>query len=122
LMDDDDDGGEKWKTTTTTTTRRSSGGATPLFDDYAMVAQDLGVYTARDYAAIVQHLVDRWQLGSITGLSGEAAQAQEFLLGHAQKIQRLADIAERRKASRTGKGVPTAKTFSWIFHDKVHLT
>ena len=51
-----------------------------LFDDYATVAEAAGVYTARDYASIVEHLVARWGVADVQGLRGDAAREQEFLM------------------------------------------
>jgi hypothetical protein len=36
-----------------------------LFTDYATVADSLGVYTTSDYAAIVDHLVTRWDVAGL---------------------------------------------------------
>jgi acyl-[acyl-carrier-protein] desaturase len=36
-----------------------------LFADYATVADSLGVYTTSDYAAIVDHLVERWGVADL---------------------------------------------------------
>lgn len=43
-----------------------------LFSDFAAVAERSGVYTADDYADIMEHLIKRWEINSITGLSAEA--------------------------------------------------
>ncbi|KAL3928401.1 MAG: hypothetical protein SGARI_005044, partial [Bacillariaceae sp.] len=40
-----------------------------MYDDFSAVAQKLGVYTAIDYADILEHLVQRWDLKNIEGLS-----------------------------------------------------
>lgn len=38
-----------------------------LFDDYASVAQRCGVYTAQDYASIMEHLIAFWDIEHLTG-------------------------------------------------------
>ncbi|XP_059633004.1 stearoyl-[acyl-carrier-protein] 9-desaturase, chloroplastic-like [Cornus florida] len=49
-----------------------------LFRHFSAVAQRLGVYTAKDYADILECLVDRWNVEKISsGLSGEGRKAQE---------------------------------------------
>ena len=50
-----------------------------LFDHFSIVAQRIGVYTAQHYAEIIDHLVSTWSVETRTGLSAEAAEAQEFL-------------------------------------------
>ncbi|CAG9461744.1 unnamed protein product [Pedinophyceae sp. YPF-701] len=92
-----------------------------LFDDYAEVAQRLGVYTARDYADIVEHLVQRWGIADLSGLSGEAAEAQEYLVGHAEKVRRLADLGERRAQRSREAGRELARKFSWVFGEEISL-
>lgn len=88
---------------------RRMGGATrpQLFDDFAAVAQRLGVYTAADYAAIVAHLVQAWSLGT-RAVSGEAARAQEHIGQMAARLSRLADRLDGGARRR-----PPA-SFEWI--------
>jgi acyl-[acyl-carrier-protein] desaturase len=88
--------------------RLMSDGRDPrLFDHFAVVAQRTGVYTARDYASILEHLLDAWQIAS-RRVSGEAARAQEDLCRSAGRYRRLAD----RVAASLAKQPPVA--FSWI--------
>lgn len=47
-----------------------------LFDHFSSVAQRLGVYTARDYADILEFLVRRWNVEKLSGLSGQGHRAQ----------------------------------------------
>ena len=82
-----------------------------LFDHFATVAQRLGVYTVRDYAQIIRHLVAAWRIAS-RSLSGEAAAAQEFVCAQAERLESLADDVADDVASRPR--VP----FRWIFDRK----
>lgn len=83
-----------------------SDGKTPnLFAKYATVAQKIGVYTAADYAEIIDDLVGHWNIGAITGLSDAASKAQEYLCTLAERYRNL---SERIVLSGTEK-------FSWIF-------
>eukprot|EP01018_Ginkgo_biloba_P001011 Gb_25462 [translate_table: standard] len=50
-----------------------------LFNHYSCVAQRLGVYTARDYANILEFFVKRWNVEKLGGLSSEGRKAQECL-------------------------------------------
>ncbi|HTK82287.1 MAG TPA: acyl-ACP desaturase [Bacteroidota bacterium] len=76
-----------------------------LFAKFSTVAQKLGVYTAHDYAEIIQDLVDHWKVDSLAGLSSAAAQAQEYLCGLTARYQRLAErvISDKHYS------------FSWIY-------
>ena len=72
----------------------SDGTDRDLFNQFAVVAQRAGVYTIRDYAEVVKHLVDYWEIASIPNLSGEAAESRDYLcelsghyLGKADRIQ-----------------------------------
>ncbi|XP_059633003.1 stearoyl-[acyl-carrier-protein] 9-desaturase, chloroplastic-like [Cornus florida] len=87
-----------------------------LFTHFSAVAQRLGVYTAKDYANILECLVDRWNVDKIsTGLSGEGRKAQDYVCGLAPKIRRL----EERAQGRANQVVSIP--FSWIFDRKVKL-
>jgi acyl-[acyl-carrier-protein] desaturase len=83
------------------------GGAPGLFDRFAIVAQRTGVYTVRDYASIIDHLVRVWGIAD-RRVSGEAARAQEEVCRQAERHSRLAD-----RISATLARQP-ASTFSWI--------
>ncbi len=87
-----------------------------LFDDFSLVAQRTGVYTAQDYADIMEHLVDKWNVVSIQGISGEAQNAQEYLGSLPPRIRRL----EERAQAKVKKG-PKTGSFSWIFNREVAL-
>jgi len=78
-----------------------------LFSKFSRVAQKAGVYTAWDYAEIIEALVQEWKIAGISGLSDAAARAQEYLCGLSERYHRL---AERVRFSGTEK-------FSWI-HDR----
>ncbi len=78
-----------------------------LFDHFSVVAQRLGVYTVADYAAIVRHLVQTWDVAGRSA-TGKAARAQEWLCQHAERIEAQgAGVAERLASE------PRVK-FSWI--------
>lgn len=78
-----------------------------LFDHFAIVAQRTGVYTVRDYAGIIEHLVAAWNIAG-RSVSGEAARAQEELCRQAERYGRLADRTAAAMARQP------ARAFSWI--------
>lgn len=78
-----------------------------LFDHLEGVAQRINVYTARDYASIIEHLVKVWNIAG-RAVTGEAARAQDELCRKAERYVRLAG----RTAAAIAKQQPRA--FSWI--------
>ena len=78
-----------------------------LFDHFAIVAQRINVYTIRDYASIIDHLVKAWDIAG-RAVTGEAARAQDELCRQAEQHARLAE----RTAAALAKQPPQA--FSWI--------
>ena len=78
-----------------------------LFDHFAIVAQRTNVYTVRDYASIIDHLVKAWDIAGLS-VTGEAARAQEELCRQPERYVRLAE----RTAAAMAKQPPRA--FSWI--------
>ncbi|GAA0157993.1 hypothetical protein LIER_15130 [Lithospermum erythrorhizon] len=86
-----------------------------LFDNFSAVAQRLGVYTARDYADILEFLVGKWKVADLTGLSGDGRKAQDYLCKLPQRIRRLEERAQSR--AKEAPSIP----FSWIFDRKVEL-
>ncbi|KAB1226191.1 Acyl-[acyl-carrier-protein] desaturase, chloroplastic [Morella rubra] len=79
-----------------------------LFDHCTSVASRIGVYTARDYMAVFAHLVAKWKVEKLTGLSSEGREAQDFVCGLLGKMKRL----EERGIAKAEKGLPIP--FSWI--------
>ncbi|WCJ38911.1 Stearoyl-[acyl-carrier-protein] 9-desaturase chloroplastic [Euphorbia peplus] len=86
-----------------------------LFENYSSVAQRIGVYTARDYADILEFLVGRWKVEDLTGLSGEGRRAQDYVCGLPARIRRLEERAQARV-----KQIQTVP-FSWIFGRELKL-
>ena len=71
-----------------------------LFTRFSAITQKMGIYTTFDYAAIIRHLTDLWNVQNLTGLSDYAARAQEYLSTLADRYRR---IAERMKEPETVK-------------------
>jgi acyl-[acyl-carrier-protein] desaturase len=80
-----------------------------LYAKFSRVAQQIGVYTARDYADIVEHLVQHWAIARLRGLSDQAAKAQDYLCTLAARYRALAERIS------LGHGMK----FSWIFDRQV---
>ncbi|KAL3523274.1 hypothetical protein ACH5RR_016108 [Cinchona calisaya] len=86
-----------------------------LFEHFSAVAQRLGVYTAKDYADILEFLVRRWNVEKLTGLSGEGRKAQDYVCGLAPRIRKLEERAQAR--AKQASTVP----FSWVFGKEIML-
>ncbi|KAE8022699.1 hypothetical protein FH972_008480 [Carpinus fangiana] len=84
-----------------------------LFDHFANVASRIGVYTAKDYREILEHLVSKWNIEKLTGLSGHGREAQDYVCGLAPRLRNL----EERALARAKKASPVS--FSWIFGREV---
>ncbi|MFP6874933.1 MAG: acyl-ACP desaturase [Verrucomicrobiales bacterium] len=89
------------------------GSGPDLFEHFSAVAQQLGVYTAKHYGDIVEHLVRSWDVEHLTGLNGEAAEAQDYLCRLGARYAKLAERSQRRQS----KIEP--RQFSWIFNRAV---
>lgn len=86
----------------------SDGSGRDVFSRFAVIAQRLCVYTMRDYAEIIAHLIELWKVSSLS-LSGEAAGCQEYLCGLSAKYSSKADRMEEA-ASRL-----PSEPFHWLF-------
>jgi acyl-[acyl-carrier-protein] desaturase len=71
-----------------------------LFTRFSAITQKLGIYTTFDYAAIIRHLTELWQVETLTGLNDVASRAQDYLSTLADRYRR---IAERMKEPETVK-------------------
>jgi len=85
-----------------------------LYENFSSVAQRLGVYTALDYADIIEHLVNHWKIGDLTGLSSEGEKEQEYICRLPQRYRKLAERSMNKKKEEE----TVAQSFSWIFDRK----
>ncbi|KAJ8771708.1 hypothetical protein K2173_026885 [Erythroxylum novogranatense] len=88
-----------------------------LFENFSAVAQRLGVYTADDYADILEFLIERWGLEKVEGLTGEGRDAQDFVCGLPPRIRKLQERADERAK----KMKPQSVKFSWMFNKELRL-
>jgi acyl-[acyl-carrier-protein] desaturase len=86
-----------------------------LFENFSAVAQNLGVYTAKDYADNLEFLVGRWNVAGLTGLSGEGRRAQDFVCRLPSRIRRLEERAQEK--AKQASTIP----FSWIHGREVRV-
>ena len=71
------------------------------------MAQRAGVYTSRDYAAIIRHLNAAWGVGT-RSYAGRSAKAQDYLCRQPGRYEDLAGEIAGRVAERP------AAPFSWL--------
>ncbi|KAG9440794.1 hypothetical protein H6P81_020959 [Aristolochia fimbriata] len=88
-----------------------------LFEHFSAVAQRLGVYTASDYADILEFLVRRWNVEKVSVLSAEGRKAQDYVCNLSLRMRK---IIERNEAKSRGRETP-AIPFSWVFGRRVKL-
>jgi acyl-[acyl-carrier-protein] desaturase len=79
-------------------------GKEDLFTNFSAVTQRIGIYTTFDYAKIIDHLVKLWKLEELTGLTGAAQKAQNYLCKLSERYMR---IGERMK-------VPQELNLAWL--------
>ena len=72
---------------------------------------------SQDYASILEHLISRWELEGMAGLSSEAQEAQEYVCKLPPRIRRLADRTLMRKEKSQKREVP----FSWIYDRTINM-
>eukprot|EP00550_Attheya_septentrionalis_P004110 CAMPEP_0198292950 /NCGR_PEP_ID=MMETSP1449-20131203/14891_1 /TAXON_ID=420275 /ORGANISM="Attheya septentrionalis, Strain CCMP2084" /LENGTH=403 /DNA_ID=CAMNT_0043992337 /DNA_START=75 /DNA_END=1286 /DNA_ORIENTATION=+ len=85
-----------------------------LYENFANTAQRLNVYTAIDYAEIIDHLVKVWDLENLEGLSSEGEKERDYLCKLPKRYKKLAERSMNRKAKATEDVVET-KSFNWIY-------
>lgn len=90
----------------------TDGVDTNLYENFSAVAQKLGVYTAIDYADIIGHLVKRWDLENVEGLSSEAEKERDYICKLPDRYRKLAERSMNRK-KKVNEEDP-AVAFSWI--------
>jgi acyl-[acyl-carrier-protein] desaturase len=91
----------------------SDGSDRDLFSQFSIVAQKAGVYTVRDYAAVISHLVEFWGIDTIKGLTPEAEKAQQYLCGLSDKYAGKAEAIDNYLSNQP------KQPFSWIYDRQV---
>ena len=89
-----------------------------LWNEFSAVAERMDVYTAFDYADIVDHCNSRWNVADMD-FKGDAGKSQEYVLKLPDRIRRLAERAEKRKKAQN-KEEQSAR-ISWIYNREVRM-
>lgn len=74
-------------------------------------------HDVQDYANILQHLIGRWEVETLTGLSSKAEAAQQYVCSLPPRIKRLAERAQIRKEKGKKQDVP----FTWIYDRTIKM-
>ena len=61
------------------------------FGHFTDAAQRLGVYTSADYTDILDSLILDWKIEHLTGLTGAADKARDFVMAMPNRLRRVAD-------------------------------
>lgn len=70
--------------------RESGEKISTAFEEFSNTAQRIGVYTSADYVDILQKLIERWEIDTITNLSDDAEKARDYLMALPSRLTRLA--------------------------------
>jgi len=85
-----------------------------LYENFSNVAQRTGVYTAIDYADIIEHLVKEWDLEHLEGLDSMGEKERDYLCKLPQRYRKLAERSMNKKAKATDDK-PVLQSFNWIY-------
>ena len=63
----------------------------------------------------------RWNVSSVEGLSGDGAEAQEYLMKLPSRVRRLADRAAARSSQKIQESGSLTSKFAWVYDRPVQL-
>ena len=91
----------------------TDGNDLALYENFSNVAQRTGVYTALDYADIIDHLVKQWDLEHLEGLDASGEKERDYLCKLPTRYRKLAERSMNKKKS--SDAAPQLQSFSWIY-------
>lgn len=92
----------------------TDGSDPDLYENFSNVAQRLEVYTAVDYAEIIEHLVKEWDLENLEGLSSSGEKERDYLCKLPTRYRKLAERSMNKAKKATEDEIPM-KSFNWIY-------
>lgn len=92
----------------------TDGSDPDLYENFSNVAQRLEVYTALDYAEIIEHLVKEWDLENLEGLSSSGEKERDYLCKLPTRYRKLAERSMNKAKKATEDEIPM-KSFNWIY-------
>lgn len=84
------------------------------FDDMSEVVRRTGIFGPRQYQKIVEELLAFWNVGSLSGLTPEGAQAQDRLMKVPSRLERMADYVDDKTVSKVFR-------FAFLYDREVEL-
>lgn len=84
------------------------------FDDMSEVVRRSNIFGPRQFQRIVEEVLEVWQLGAMSGLSAEGAEAQDKLMNVAPRLEKLADRVDAKQKPRTFR-------FAFAYHRDITL-
>lgn len=76
------------------------------YSHYSDAAQRLGVYTSHDYTSILESLILEWKIGDLTGLTGAAEKARNYIMRLPERYKRISERSIK---------APIDYEFNWIY-------
>lgn len=70
------------------------------YDDMSEVVRRAGIFCARQYRQIVDELLAFWKVGTLSGLSAAAREAQDKIMKVPTRLARMADYQDAKAARR----------------------
>lgn len=89
--------------------RESGNKISSAFEEFSNTAQRIGVYTSKDYVDILEKLINRWNIDTITDLTDEAEKARDYLMKLPSRLMRLTERITVPENSFQFKWVEPAK-------------
>jgi acyl-[acyl-carrier-protein] desaturase len=86
--------------------RQSGEAIGTAYTHFSDAAQRLGVYTSLDYTAILESLIEEWNIANICNLNPEGEKARDYLMSLPARFRRVAE--------RVGIKAPIEYQFNWI--------
>jgi acyl-[acyl-carrier-protein] desaturase len=65
------------------------GTSSHSYSNYSNIAQEIGVYTSKDYASILSHLLSFWNIDKLTELNEKGKLAQDYLCSLPERYLKL---------------------------------
>lgn len=89
--------------------RELGGSIGDTFNHFSAAAQQIGVYTSKDYVNILKDLIETWNIGNLKSLNEIGEQSRDYLM---KLPNRLSKIADRIKIPKLDY------RFNWILEPK----
>ncbi len=90
------------------------GSAIGGYAEMADVVRRAGIYGPRDYRKVVSHCLESWGIADLQPEDAVGREAQERLMAVPERLDKLADLLERRTRSK-------AFSFDFVYHRAIRF-